>query len=105
MIERLRQFRKALGYDQKQMGQLLGIKQNTYSQIECGRRMLTERHIESLVDKANLNKDWLLNGTGEMFMETSEERELVEIFESLSPANREYLLKQSRILRKMEDNE
>lgn len=98
MLKRLKLFRNTLGYTQEEMASIMGIKRNTYSLIEHGERTLTNRHIESLADKAFLNKDWLLTGSGDMFREKPQEKKLVEIFESLSPDSQEYLIKLANIM-------
>ena len=104
MLTRLKSFRIALGYDQLSMGKILGVKQNSYSQIENGRRQLTENHIRLMEERANLNKDWLLTGEGSMFIVQSDEiMRLVEIFKTLCPSNQEYLMKQIQLMKEMED--
>ena len=104
MLERLRLFRKTIGYEQKEIASVLGIKENTYCQIENGRRELTNRHIDSLVSKLHLNKDWLLTGEGDMFITTSDEEDLLALFRELTPESQEYLMKQARILQYMEQH-
>lgn len=104
MLTRLKSFRVELGYDQLTMGKILGVKQNTYSQIENGRRQLTENHIQLMVERANLNKDWLLTGNGSMFIVQSDEtKRFVDIFKTLCPSNQEYLMKQIMLMKEMEE--
>ena len=106
MLARLKSFRIALGYDQARMGLILGVKQNTYSQIENGRRQLTENHIRLMEERANLNSAWLRTGKGEMFaMRPDEESKLIELFNALCPANQEYLLKQCMLMLELEQRE
>lgn len=105
MLNRLKRFRIALGYDQQTMGTILGVKQNTYSQIENGRRQLTDNHIRLMEERAHINKEWLLTGEGPMFSETEDEKRLVDLFTSMSPSNQEYLLKYAKMMLEMEQRE
>lgn len=65
--ERLKTLRKKLDFTQDEMGNVFGIKKSAYSMIENGRAQLTVRNRETLIEKLFVNKNWLLNGEGEMF--------------------------------------
>ena len=106
ILERLKASRIALGYDQLLMGKILGVMQNSYSQIENGRRHLTENHIRLMEERANLNKSWLLTGTGSMFcIEPDKIHELIENFKKLSSFSQEFIFKQILLLKEMEEIE
>lgn len=105
MFERLKHFRKALGYNQTQMGAVLNVKQNTYSLFESGKRSLMERHIQLMVERCGLNKKWLETGEGSMFIETEDERRLVELYDKLCPENQAFLLKYARMMLELEQKE
>ena len=92
MQTRLKQFRKALGYDQMQMGSVLNVKQSTYCFIETGRRKLMDRHIQLMVERCYLNTEWLLTGEGSMFLETVEEKRFMDLFYSLKTNDRQFLI-------------
>jgi len=66
---RVRQLRKHLGLTQNEFGEKIGLKQAVIGQIENGTRNLTERNASLLCEKYNVRKEWLENGTGEMFIE------------------------------------
>lgn len=53
---------------QKEMGSILGITNTSISEIEKGNAVLTERNQNLLCEKLNVNKEWLKNGIGEMFL-------------------------------------
>lgn len=55
----LKKLRRILGYTQKDMANILGIKQNAYSSIETGKVSLTDRNKNILVNQLHLNMDWL----------------------------------------------
>ncbi|MDL2230558.1 XRE family transcriptional regulator, partial [Alistipes sp. OttesenSCG-928-L06] len=66
MNERVKEVRRALGMTQDQLGEILGVKKSTLSMIETGKAALSNRNKQTLVQKLNVNPDWLDNGEGEM---------------------------------------
>ncbi len=69
MNERIKELRKYLKMNQEDFGKLLGITKSGVSDIESGRRNVTEQHIFMLKSQKNVNESWLRDGTGEMFVE------------------------------------
>lgn len=76
---RIKELRKALGYSQEKFGELLGITKSGVSDIESGRRDVTEKHIIMLKNN-NVNEEWLRNGTGEMFHPVNKNDEISRLF-------------------------
>lgn len=68
MNERLRELRKTLKLTQKEFGEKIGVTNFTISDIEKGKLSLTERNLNLICERFNVNKEWLKNGTGEMFL-------------------------------------
>lgn len=66
--------RKFLGLTQRQMAEILSIRQNAYSMIENGHTRLTERNKSILSDKLHINPHWLDTSEGEMFTQITENR-------------------------------
>lgn len=64
--ERIRTLRRALGMTQDQLGEVLGVKKSTLSMIETGKAALSNRNRQILIQKLNINPDWLESGRGEM---------------------------------------
>lgn len=64
-MKRLLEVRKQLGYTQKVMAEILQIGQNTYSMIENGRIGLTPRNRGVLIEKLQVNPQWL-DGTSDV---------------------------------------
>lgn len=60
MDTRLRLLRNRIGLRQIDMADLLGIKQNAYSNIENGKTSLTERNANIISEKLGVDKDWLI---------------------------------------------
>lgn len=65
---RLKLLREHLSLTQKELSQVLMIKQASYSAIETGRRELTDRNISLLCNIFHVNSTWLKEGIGEMFL-------------------------------------
>lgn len=67
MNTRLKKLRKELKLTQSEFGEKIGITAAAISDIEKGRRNLTERNISLICEKFGVNPSWLRNDTGEMF--------------------------------------
>lgn len=104
MNERIKSIRSALGLSQEAFGSRLGIKKAAVSRIESGAVNLTETNIILICERFNVSREWLLNGTGEMFLPESSgavdalaaqydltplERDMVENYCKLSKAQRQ----------------
>ena len=64
---RLKELRKHLSLNQKQMAEILGVKQSYYSEVENGNRPVTGKLVENLSSQKSVSADWLYTGKGEMF--------------------------------------
>ena len=69
--ERVRMLRKELGLTLEKFGERFGVKKTSISDIENGRRNLTDHMFMSICREFNVNPDWLRNGDGEMFITLS----------------------------------
>lgn len=70
--ERVRFLRKTLGLTMDQLGNVLGLKYNSVQQIETGENSLTTLNALAICREFNVNQEWLLNGTGDIFKSTDE---------------------------------
>ena len=79
MNERFKELRKALGLTQGEFGKILGLSTSGVSEIEAGRRKVTEQHLIMLSNykKKIINIEWLRTGDGEMFVKMDREAELM----------------------------
>lgn len=75
MNERMKELRKAMGKSQEEFGKILGITKSGVSDIESGRRNVTEQHIIMLRNE-NVNEDWLRTGNGEMFIQETKDEQI-----------------------------
>lgn len=79
MNERFKELRKALGLTQSEFGKILGLSTSGVSEIEAGRRKVTDQHLIMLSNykKKIINIEWLRTGDGEMFVKMDREAELM----------------------------
>ena len=69
MNERIKQLRKHLGLNQENFGLKIGLTRSAICNYENGSRTLTEQTIMSICREFNVNRTWLVEGTGDMFAE------------------------------------
>ena len=90
MNRRVKEIRVALGLSQDAFGAKLGLKRAAVSRIESGAVNLTETNVILICERFNVNRDWLLNGTGEMFLpESSDSLDALAEQYDLTPLERE----------------
>ena len=70
--KRVKMIREYLGYTQKEFGTKIDVGQTYLSQIEKGDRPLTEKIIKLICFEFNVNYAWLVDGIGEMFIESND---------------------------------
>ena len=88
MNERLKELRTAFNMNQEEFGKLLGITKSGVSDIESGRRKVTEQHIIMLKSQnPQINEAWLRTGEGEMFIPKSKNQQLSDFMDTLIHEN------------------
>lgn len=70
--ERVRIVRKVKGLTLEKFGELIGMGKSSISDIENGRRPLTNQSRLAICRVFGINEDWLRKGEGEMFLEFEE---------------------------------
>lgn len=68
MKDRIKKIRKELDLTQQAFADKLGIKRNTVATYENGRNMPIDAVVSLICKVFNVNKDWLLTGSGDMFL-------------------------------------
>jgi len=98
---RIKTLRKVLNLSQKDFSQSIFLSPSFYGKVENGTRNANERICELICSRYKVNRDWLVNGTGEnMFSEPStnvELMQLMEIINGLDPLFREYIVRQIKL--------
>lgn len=67
LSERIKQIRKAEKLSQIKFGEKLGVSRDVINNLENSRVDPKPLFINHLCISFNINKDWLLNGTGNMY--------------------------------------
>lgn len=68
MNDRMSELRKYLHLTMESFGEKLGVTRSAISNIESGKRNLTDQMVLSICREFNVNEDWLRTGAGEMFL-------------------------------------
>ena len=77
MNERMKLLRTTLKMSQEEFGKLLGITKSGVSEIESGRRKVTEQHL-IMLHNHKINDHWIRTGEGEMFKKQLSNDEISE---------------------------
>lgn len=67
--ERFKSIRNDTKLSQKEFGSLINLSQSQIASYESGHRIITQRTIDDVCRKFNVNKEWLLNGVGDPYIE------------------------------------
>lgn len=70
--DRVREVRSSLKLTQKEFGQRLAIAQSYLTNIETGKREVTEKIQKLICLQFGVNEEWLRTGNGEMFAENDD---------------------------------
>lgn len=80
MNERLKRLRKSMNLTQTEFGKRIGVTMQGIQKWEKGKSKPQQSTIKALISTFNVNPDWLLNGTGEMFIgDASRQQEVSDI--------------------------
>ena len=72
MNARIKQLRKYLGYTQEEFGDCLGVSSRTIAAYGSGKNKPIKPVLILICREFNICEDWLLSGTGEMFLSGEE---------------------------------
>jgi transcriptional regulator with XRE-family HTH domain len=103
MRERLKLIRKKLGLNQTEFARFIGLRQTALSMIEVGTTTLTNKNIKLICAAFNVSEQWFRTGKGEMFESSPYIKELLSIFERLSPDTQDFLMEMARNLLKKQE--
>ena len=69
---RIKSLRKHLKLTQSAFGERLALKNSAISEMEKDGGIISERNITLICEKYNVSREWLTDGTGEMFSVTED---------------------------------
>lgn len=81
--ERVKEIRKVLGLSGEKFGEQLGVSRASISNIEKGKRNLTDQMFLSICREFNVNEEWLRNGSGEMFVKMNHDKQITALVSEL----------------------
>lgn len=76
MKERIIQLRKELKLSQAAFAERINLSRNFIGLVECGERNLSDRTIQDICERFNVNKEWLENGSGDIFKKRTKAQEI-----------------------------
>ena len=106
MKERVRLIRKALNMTQKEFANSIGLKTSSaIGNIELGLTELSDRNLESICNRHNVNESWLKFGEGDMFNEISLDDEFDLLVGNLYAENDKFKKNIIRAMLKLNDED
>ena len=99
--DRILKVRDALGLTQKDFCKGIYVSHTYFSNIENGNSAVNDRIIALICSQYGVNREYLLNGKGEMFSDRLPDiqlNQLLEIFGQLDKPFREYIVSQVKLL-------
>lgn len=81
--DQIRALRKALGLNQQDFGERIGLTFGAISGYESGRRACPDAVIRSIVREYKCDELWLRTGEGDMFRSMPEDEELAALMGSI----------------------
>lgn len=89
MCERLKEIRNALKMKQGDFAAEIKTTQGHVSDIENKRKGVSDRVVEIICLKFDVNEDWLRTGSGEMFVERTKSEQISEMISDVLESDEE----------------
>lgn len=77
--ERITELRMKLNLTMEAFGERIGLSRQSISNIENGRRSVTNRMVMAVCREFGVSEAWLEDGTGEMFKSATSEEKLLDL--------------------------
>lgn len=91
MNQRIKAIRSALGMNQTEFGERIGVKQTTIAGYENGSRTPSDAVILSISREFGISETWLRTGDGEMFIRPDPDDEIDRILAQISVSDDELI--------------
>ena len=89
--DRICKLRKTLDITQADFAAAINISRSNLSNIEGNRFNITDRFLADVCRVYNVNQEWLMTGTGEMFRDTSRQEKVAAfVGEALADENNDF---------------
>lgn len=73
MNKQIKELRKILNITQEEFSSKIGLSRNFIAQIETGTKSPSDRTVSDICRVFNVNRDWLLTGSGDIFNHPEDE--------------------------------
>jgi transcriptional regulator with XRE-family HTH domain len=96
--DRLKEIRKSLKLSIRDFSKEIYFSHSLYGQVEYGNREASDRIIQLICSRFNVNKEWLMTGKGQMFDSPTPDIRLdkiLEIYNTVDNTLKDCLLEQS----------
>lgn len=90
--ERLESIRKSEKLSRSKFGLKVGKTEDAIYNLERNRASISKEFIELVCNTFNINKDWLLNGTGQMYNISQDTLDMSNVFDKIINSEELYKL-------------
>jgi transcriptional regulator with XRE-family HTH domain len=102
--DRLKKIRKSLKLSIREFSKEIYFSHSLYGQVEYGSREASDRIIQLISSRFNVNKEWIKTGAGNMYDSPPPDirlERILEIYNMIDETLKDCLLEQSKILLKI----
>ena len=107
--KRFRELRKMCKKSQEEWADIMGLSRSGITEIEAGRRNVTEKHIKLLsiepIDGRYINEDWLRTGDGDPFKKLTRSQVITDFAADLIKEDDSFKTRLIEALAKLEDDD
>lgn len=107
--KRFRELRKICKKSQEEWADIMGLSRSGITEIEAGRRNVTEKHIKLLsiesIDGKYINEDWLRTGDGDPFKKLTRNQVITDFAADLIKEDDSFKSRLIEALAKLEDDD
>jgi transcriptional regulator with XRE-family HTH domain len=99
--DRLKAIRKSFGLSIRDFSKEIQYSHSLYGQTEHGNREASDRIIQLISSRFNVNKEWIKTGAGEMFISPPPDirlEKILEIYNMIDNTLKDCLMEQSKLL-------
>lgn len=101
--DRLKMIRKDLGLSQSKFGEAIDISCSQIACLENKHRELTDRVINDICREYMVNKEWFINGTGEMYVCPEEDAQLMAAIAKITTTSNDKIKSIAKKLVELDD--
>lgn len=107
--KRFRELRKLCKKSQEEWADIMGLSRSGITEIEAGRRNVTEKHIKLLsiesIDGKYINEDWLRTGDGDPFKKLTRNQVITDFAADLIKEDDSFKSRLIEALAKLRDDD